>query len=151
MDYNRPTHVPSAGLVVRDAGLLILRWCAGTTLLLLHAWEESIRGWKHVWHKEPWAFAVEITERGFLFPEVVAAAAVVVALLGCVFLISGLLCRFFSLLLLACALCGLFLYGRMPEIAERLALYAGIYAVLLICGPGRFSLDALLSHRRSLR
>jgi uncharacterized membrane protein YphA (DoxX/SURF4 family) len=151
MDYNRPSHASPAGLVVRDAGLLILRWCAGLTLILLHAWDEGLRGWKHIWHKEPWAFAGEITDRGFPLPQAVAVAAVVVAILGSVFLISGLLCRVSALILLACALCGLFLYGRVPDIAERLALYAGIYAVLVICGPGLFSLDAVFSNRRAGR
>jgi uncharacterized membrane protein YphA (DoxX/SURF4 family) len=33
----------------------------------------------------------------------------------------------------------------VPPVAEKLVLYAGIYLVLVICGPGRFSLDAILS------
>ena len=151
MDYHRQPTAPPSGLLLRDAGALILRWCAGFTLILLHAWDEGLRGWKHVWHKEPWAFAAEMTERGFPLPEVVAAVSVAAAMLGSVFLISGLLCRVSAMVLLLCALCGLFLYGRVPDIAERLALYAGIYAALIICGPGRFSLDALFTKRRAGR
>lgn len=151
MDYHRQPVAPPSGLITRDLGMFLLRWCAGLTLLLQHAWDEGVRGWKHVWHKEPWAWAVEVTERGFPLPEVVAAVAVAAAVLGSVFLLTGLLCRLSALVLLVCALVGLFLYGGVPDAAERLALYAGIYAVLVICGPGRISLDALFSNRRAGR
>jgi len=151
MDFNRSPHVPPAGSVIHDAGLLILRWCAGLTLIIMHAREEGIRGWGHVWHKEPWTFAAEITERGFPFPQAVAIAAVIAAIIGSAFIVTGLLCRVSALVLLACTMCGLFLYGRVPDIAERLALYAAIYAVLVICGPGRISLDAIFSNRRAGR
>jgi uncharacterized membrane protein YphA (DoxX/SURF4 family) len=151
MDYNRSPLASSAGLAVRDTGLLILRWCAGLALIVYHAWNEGERAWKHVWQKEPWAFAVEVAERGFPLPQAVAVAAVAAAMLGSVFLITGLLCRISAVVLLAITLCGLFLYGGVPELAERLSLYAGIYLVLVICGPGRISLDALFSNRRSGR
>lgn len=151
MDFNRSPHAPPSGSVIHDTGLLILRWCAGLTLIFMHALDEGIRGWGHVWYKEPWEFVAEITERGFPFPQGVAIAAVAAAMLGSVFLVAGLLCRVSAFTLLACTLCGLFLYGRVPDIAERLALYAAIYAVLVICGPGRISLDALFSSRRAGR
>lgn len=151
MDYSRNPHAPPSGLFIRDAGLLILRWCAGLGLIYFHAWDEGALGWKHVWQKEPWAYAVEIAERGFPLPEVVAAASVAAATLGSLFLVSGLLCRVSALVLLACTLCAIFLYGRVPEPGEKLLLYAAIYLVLVLCGPGRFSLDALLTRRRAAR
>lgn len=151
MDYYRPQNAPPPGLLLRDVGLLILRWTAGLVLLAGHAWEESIAGWKHVWEKTPWAFAAEIAERGFPLPQAVAVTAVIVAALGSFFLLTGLLCRVSALLLLICTLCGLFLYSSLPDLAEKLFLYAGIYIVLVICGPGRFSFDALLSGRRAAR
>ena len=151
MDYNRPATAPHPVSFFHDAGLLVLRWAAGFTLIFLHAREEGVRGWGHVWHKEPWAFATEMAERGFPLPQAVAVAAVAVAMAGSVFLITGLLCRVSALLLLACSLCGLFLYGRLPEVAERLWLYSGVFAALVLCGPGRLSLDALFTNRRAGR
>lgn len=151
MDYSRTPHAPPSGLLIRDAGLLILRWCAGLALLVFHAWDEGVLGWKHVWQKEPWAFAVEIADRGFPLPEVVAAVAVVAAALGSLFLLTGLLCRVSALVLLAFTLCAIFLYGRLPEMGEKLLLYAAVYLVLVLCGPGRFSLDALFTERRAVR
>jgi len=148
MDFSKPSSPPPAALALRDAGLLVLRWCAGVTLLAFHAGDESVRAWRHVWHKEPWAWAAEVADRGFPVPGAVAVISVAAGMLGSVFLISGLLCRLSAFLLLAGMLCGLFLYARVPEMAERLALYAGIYTVLVLCGPGRLSLDHLFTARR---
>jgi uncharacterized membrane protein YphA (DoxX/SURF4 family) len=148
MDYSKPTAVSSAGLALRDAGLFVLRWCAGITLLSFHAWQEGVRGWRHVWQKEAWPWAVEVAERGFPLPETVSAISVTAAIVCSVLLLPGLLCRLSASLLLAGSLVGLFLYGQLPEIAERLALYAGVYAVLVLCGPGRLSLDHLFAGKR---
>lgn len=148
MDYSRPAPAQNQASFFHDAGLLILRWAAGFTLMFLHAREEGVRGWGHVWHKEPWPFAAEMADRGFPLPQAVAVAAVAIAMAGSVFLITGLLCRVSALLLLGCSLCGLFLYGGLPDLAERLWLYSGVYAALVVCGPGRLSLDALFTNRR---
>jgi len=151
MDHYRSQNASPPGLLLRDTGLLILRWTAGLVLLAGHAWEESIAGWKHVWDKTPWDLAAEVADRGFPLPQAVAIAAVAVASLGSFFLFTGLLCRISALLLLICTLCGLFLYSSLPDLAEKLFLYAGIYLVIVICGPGRFSFDALLSGRCAAR
>ncbi len=147
MDHFRNPHALPAGFVLRDAGLLVLRWCAGLALIFFHARAEVVAGWEHVWHKTPWPYAAEIAERGFPLPEAVAIASAVAAMLGSVLLITGLLGRISALVLLVCALCGVFLYAKVPFVAEKLILYAGVYLVLLLCGPGRFSLDAMLVRR----
>ena len=149
MDYYRNPQASPPGLIVRDAGLLILRWCAGLALIFFHAWDEMTAGWQHIWHKTPWPYALEITERGFPLPEAVAIVSAVAAMLCSVLLVSGLLCRVSALVLLIGTLVAIFLYARIPSMGEMLLLYAGIYGVLLLCGPGRFSLEALLNGRRS--
>jgi uncharacterized membrane protein YphA (DoxX/SURF4 family) len=150
MDYYRSPQAPP-GLIVRDAGLLLLRWFAGLALIFYHAREEVMTGWRHVWYKTPWPYAAEITDRGFPLPEAVAIVSAVVALLGSALLVSGLLCRISALALLACSLCALFLYASVPPVAEKLVLYTGVYLVLVLCGPGRFSLDSVLMSRQSKR
>jgi uncharacterized membrane protein YphA (DoxX/SURF4 family) len=150
MDYYRSPQAP-AGLIVRDVGLLLLRWFAGLALIFYHAREEVMTGWRHVWYKTAWPYAAEITDRGFPLPEAVAIVSAVVALLGSALLVSGLLCRISALALLACSLCALFLYASVPPVAEKLVLYTGVYLVLVLCGPGRFSLDAVLVARQSKR
>jgi len=149
MDFHRNPHASPPGLLVRDAGLLVLRWAAGLALIFFHAWDEIMAGWRHVWEKTAWPYAAEIADRGFPLPEAVAIASAAAALLGSVFLVSGLLCRISALVLLLCALVAIFLYGRIPEIGEKVMLYAAIYLVLVLCGPGRFSFDALLGGRRA--
>ena len=41
-----------------------------------------------------------------------------------------------------------FLYRHHPNNLETTGLYAAIFIVLLICGPGRFSLESLLLSRK---
>lgn len=151
MDYYRNPHAPPPGYFLRDIGLLVLRWFTGIALIVYHAREEVVAGWQYVWHKVPWPYAAEIAERGFPLPQAVAVASAVAAMLGSAFLVTGLLCRVSALVLLVCTLCAFFLYARVPAVAEKLVLYAGIYLVLLICGPGRFSLDAILSSRGTVK
>jgi uncharacterized membrane protein YphA (DoxX/SURF4 family) len=148
MDYYRNPHAPPPGLFMRDTGLLVLRLFAGLALIVYHARAEVIAGWQHVWHKVPWPYEVEIAERGFPLPEAVAIVSAVAAMLGSALLITGLLCRISALVLLVCALCGLFLYMGVPAIAEKFVLYAGVYMVLVLCGPGRISLDSILTGRQ---
>jgi uncharacterized membrane protein YphA (DoxX/SURF4 family) len=151
MEHYRPPQLAPPGLILRDAGLLILRFCAGLTLIIFHAWREVLHGWQHVWHKAAWPYAVEVADRGFPLPVAVAVASAVVALIASAFIAAGLLCRLSALVLLVGSVVGVMLYGSAAEPAEKLVLYAGIYLVLVICGAGRFSLDALPGSRRGAK
>ena len=148
MSYHHSPAADPPALIIRDGGLLILRLSAGLGLIFFHAWREAHRGWEFFWRKEPWAFAAEISERGFPLPEIVAGTAAAAGLLFSGFLVAGLLGRVSALVLLVCALTGVFLYADVPVTGELIALYAAIYLVLTLCGPGRFSLDGLLKSAR---
>ncbi len=148
MSYHHAPAADPPALIIRDGGLLILRLSAGLGLILFHAWREACGGWAFLWRKEPWPFAREVAERGFPLPEIVAGVAAAAALLFSAFLAAGLLGRVSALVLLGCALTGIFLYAGIPVMGELIALYAAVYLVLTLCGPGRFSMDGLLSGAR---
>ena len=147
MEYYRNPNAPTAGLIVRDVGLLILRLGAGLTLGFFHGWQHLMRGWQHLWYKQPWNLVDLLKEWGLPFPVVLATAAGLIFGLCSVGIFLGLLSRFSALLLLICALVGAFFSLFQPE-AEMLWLYATVYVVLLFCGPGCFSLDHVLNRRR---
>ena len=149
MEYHRNPHAPPPGLALRDIGLAVLRVVTGLTVVGFHARDEVMNGWRHLWHKEPWAFAASLAESQFPLPVVVATVASVVALLSSLFLVSGLLTRLSAGLMLGMAMVGAFLYWSIPVTAEKLVIYMAIYGALLLAGPGRFSMDALLAGRRA--
>jgi uncharacterized membrane protein YphA (DoxX/SURF4 family) len=144
MSYHSSPATDPPALIIRDGGLLILRLAAGLGLICFHAWREALSGWQFFWRKEPWIYAAEIAERGFPLPEIVAAVSAGAGLLFSGFLAAGLLGRLPALVLLLCALTGIFLYAGVPLLGEMISLYAAVYLVLTLCGPGRFSLDSLL-------
>jgi uncharacterized membrane protein YphA (DoxX/SURF4 family) len=148
MEYYRNPQAPSAGHLVRDTGLLVLRVGVGLVLGIYHAWREVLLGWNFVWKKQSWLLAQTVEDFGLPVPKILACAAAVVMALGAVGLVLGVLSRLSALLLLACAVVGL-LFTIADPIGEKLLLYAVACGVIVICGPGCFSIDALLNRKRN--
>lgn len=147
--YRNPNSSPS--LLIRDAGLLFLRFAVAASLTGWHAAREAEAGWRHLWEKTPWPFRENIDAFGFPAPLAVSITAVCASLLSAAFLLAGLVSRTAAAVLLVfCALTA-FLYRNFPAVLETSGLYAAILAVLLFCGPGRFSLESVLLARRKRR
>lgn len=153
MEYYRtpPVHPPGFQSLLQALGLLLLRLTAGLNLLLWHGWRETFGAWLHLWRKNPWPLPETLGSLGFPWPLPVAVALVVIAVFSSIFLILGLLTRISAALMAVAAITSAVLYQAYPERAEKYLLYAGIFAVLLISGPGWLSTDGLLqrSTRRS--
>lgn len=147
MEYYRNPHAATPGLLVRDAGLLLLRLAAASSLILWHGMTEGQGAWDHVWKKTPWIFRDSMDGLGFPFATPVSIAAVCAGLLGSLFIAIGLLSRVSAIVLLVCAVTGALLYVNYPAQSEALGLYAVIYLVIALCGPGRFSLDGILTRK----
>ena len=146
MDFYRNPNAATPGLIVRDVGLLLLR--VGSALLLgfYSGWQQCLAGWNFFWKKESWNLLEFLTSHSIPVPQVVSVIVVLILVLGSLGLFFGVLARLSAGLLLACAIGGVLLNFLHPE-AERYWLYAVNYFVLLLCGPGCFSLAYLLNRR----
>lgn len=150
MEYYRNPQATTPGLLIRDVGLLLLRISAAAVLGSFHAWQQLLLGWGHLWRKEPWPLVDILKDYGLPFPHIAASAAAVIFALCSIGLFFGAVSRLCALLLLVCTSVGL-LFNFMDPVGEKLFLYAAIYLVILLCGPGCFSVDHLLRSRRSPR
>ncbi|MBP7949420.1 MAG: DoxX family membrane protein [Verrucomicrobiales bacterium] len=147
MEYYRNPQAATPGLLVRDVGLLLLRLGVSVVLGACHAWQQILLGWGHLWRKESWPFVDALQRWGIPFPHIAASIASVIFVLCSVGLFLGAVSRLSALLLLLCTLSALAFNAAEP-LAEKLVLYAIIYLVILLCGPGCFSVDHLLRNRR---
>lgn len=155
MEYHRPSpvHRPTPAVspatvglpsLMRATGLLVLRLAAGLSLLGWHGWREAYGAWFHLWRKTSWSFPSTLGAMGFPWPVPSAVTLVAIGVLCSVFLVLGLLTRVSAILLGTAAVTAAFLYKAYPDRAEKYLLYAAIYLVLLISGPGWLSADGLL-------
>lgn len=144
MDYHRNPNAPTAGLLIRDAGLLFLRIGLAVLLIVYHGWNEALAGWKHLWHQEAWPLLETITGYHLPIPQVLAVLAVLVMVLCSLGLFFGVVARLSAALLLTLAGIAIVLNFHDP-VAEKFWAYAIAYFVMLLCGPGCFSLAKLLS------
>lgn len=144
LEYNRPAPPAPSLHPARQLGLLVLRWATGGTLIFWHAWREATAGWSYLWHKTTWSLPAQIGNLGFPAPLAVSIALVVIALLGAVFVMLGLLTRSSAALLALLAMATAFLYSAYPSVAENAVHYAGSCLAIALCGPGTLALDRLL-------
>ena len=96
-------------------------------------------------------FIKSVTKQGFPLPEVMAPIAMLSELLGGLLLAFGLFTRPAATFVIATMLGAAFqAHAHDPFSKKELALaYALVAAVLLVTGPGRYSLDARIEKRRN--
>lgn len=124
-----------------DAGLLILRLCAGLTLAFGHGLSKVLTLGK---------FIASVERHGFPLPQIFGPAAAFSEFLGGLLLALGLATRPAATFVLATMLgAALKVHAHDPFSKKELAFaYAVVAIVMLVAGPGRFSLDARLEKRR---
>lgn len=146
MDYYRNPNAATPGLIIRDVGLLILRLGIALVIGLYHGWQESIAGWNFFWKKQNWQLLDTLTGYGLPIPQVFAVLVVLIMVLCSLGLFFGVVSRLSAVLLLAVAI-GAVIFNFLNPAAEKFWLYGIISFVLLICGPGCFSLAYLLNRK----
>jgi uncharacterized membrane protein YphA (DoxX/SURF4 family) len=124
-----------------DAALLLLRIGFAGLLIGFHGWARAHRAAGFLFFGQPWTFVDVVGRLGFPFPAFFAVMSVASESLGVLLLIPGYFTRvaaFFSVVNFSVAL-----YNEMHkgDPWELPALYLLMALVILIAGPGGWSLD----------
>jgi putative oxidoreductase len=124
-----------------DLGLLLLRAGFGLTLAFGHGLGKLTN---------PQKFLGSVTRHGFPLPEVMAPIAALSEFVGGILVAIGLATRPAALFVIGTMLGAAFVvHGGDPFSKKESALaYALVAFVILVAGPGRYSLDARLEKRR---
>ena len=128
-------------------GHLILRASIGAMIFYIHGLHKLEGGLAYLQHGTPWTLAKEVAEMHFPAPVASAFAATALQFLCSPLLALGFFTRLNAALLtgtLSVAILQNLLAGRDPQLA---ILYVLVLLSLVFLGGGRFSLDALVSHR----
>ncbi|MCB2200934.1 DoxX family protein [bacterium] len=123
-----------------DLGLLLLRLTIGFTMLFAHGLSKLER-----FPELSQRFADPLGIGSFSSLTLAVSAEV----LASIFIVFGLLTRFVSIPLIFTMIIAFFvIHGVDPfSSKEKALLFGSGYAILLLTGPGHFSLDALLTRR----
>jgi putative oxidoreductase len=123
-----------------DAGLLILRLCAGLALAFSHGLTKVLTLGK---------FIATVERHGFPLPHVFGPVAAFSEFLGGLLIAVGLATRPAATFVLMTMLGAAFkVHAHDPFSKKELAFaYALVAVVVLVAGPGRYSLDARLGKR----
>jgi putative oxidoreductase len=133
---------------LRDLGLLLGRVLAAWVLVIFHAWGEIGAGYRHFFGpKDPWPLSEAIAQTVLPAPLPVAVVLTVSLWAVAIAFAAGLLTRVAALVLLLVA--AMTSVVAPDQVQESAAAYAAVAVILLLAGPGRFSLDALVARRRT--
>lgn len=143
-----PTLLETASNFFQDLGLLLGRVLAAWCLIIFHAWGELIAGYRHFFGpKEPWGLSVILGDSGLPLPLPIAVAFTLALWFVALCFATGLLTRVAALLLVFLS-AALAIIASLDVWQELAGAYAAVGVLLLLCGPGRFSLDALVKLHR---
>ncbi len=147
MDSLRTSGAAQARVGLRDYALLVLRVGMALAFLLFHGIRGLLRAWQYGAEGTAWGWVSFIEGKGLPLPGLVAIVFAVVAALGALLLMAGLLTRLTALVLGMGVFVVLGLHFGQPEMCERLLLYLVGLAALLVGGAGRLSGDAVIHGR----
>ena len=123
-----------------DLGLLILRLTSGLSMLILHGVEKL---------KDPSAIVEVLKQSGFPLAKFMAFLSISAETIFPIMIILGILTRISSLvasinMFVAGIVFHLIIRGDQFPNFEKAYLYFIIYAVLVITGPGKYTIDRFL-------
>ena len=129
-------------------GLLILRLGFASLLLGFHGWTRLGRAIGYVFYGQPWTFVDLVGRLGFPMPAVFAVLSATAESVGAVLVAVGLFTRWGAALIAINMAVALFNEAAKGDPLELPALYLLGAVVILLLGPGRWSLDAVLQRKR---
>lgn len=115
-------------------------------MILYNSWLMVQQGWDHLWHQSDWILLKVVTAMGLPMPLVGACLIACAYFFGSIFLIVGVFGRIPTafLLLITEVGCYFAVMGGATAYVELSVLYGTLYALHLILGSGRLSLDQVL-------
>jgi putative oxidoreductase len=124
-----------------DIGLLAMRVGFAALLIGFHGWVRLHRAFGYAVFGEPWTFVALVGRLGFPFPPVFAVLSALAESIAVLFVGVGLFTRWAAGIVainMAVALLNELLKGDPIELP---ALYLLGAVVIVVLGPGRFSID----------
>ena len=136
-----------SGSAISQAGICIVRLAAGLFIAGFHGWPKLLQGLAHVRSGTAWPVLDGIVTLGIPFPTFWAFAATITYLVSGLLVAIGFLTRFAALDVLSTLLMAVYANSQLGRDNQLTLLYTVIFAGFVLCGGGRYSLDALLFGR----
>lgn len=158
MSFSRSSSNTSADAVPAQIGIpdvyrLMIRLLVAVPMFFYQAKLQTAQAWIYLWDQKVWPLLEAMKEMNLPQPTVTATVLIFVMLFAPIGILIGFLTRVNAvLLMLATAyffLSGLPLSDYLS--GQTYVLYLGLCAVLVLCGPGAFSMDAAFGFLRRRR
>lgn len=130
-----------------DLGMLILRVVSGLMMVLLHGWGK-ILGIISFFSGKGWKFVDTVASIGFPLPGLFAVLVGLIEFISGILIILGLFTRVNAGLLGAVMVVATYYNIRVGASYELSLLYLTIFVIMIIIGPGKYSLDYSMFKRK---
>ena len=151
-----PTEASADRLGMVDLYRLLLRLVLAVPMFFYQAMSQTTQAWGFVWEKREWPLMQAIEEMALPQPSVTAISLIFILLFCPIGVAVGFLTRVNAALTLLAT--GFFFISGLPLSdwlsGQTYLLFMGVCAVLVLSGPGAFSIDGVfffLRRRRQMR
>ncbi len=130
-----------------DAGLFLLRACAGLMLAFKHGDDKIAAAYGYVFQGQEWGFVGAVAGMGFPLAGFFAVCAAVAEFFGALFLAAGLFTRYAAAAVTATMAVAVYRHMTTDMRFELAAMYGLVALAFVFTSPGRFSVDELWRSR----
>jgi uncharacterized membrane protein YphA (DoxX/SURF4 family) len=150
---NQDTDPAPALIGIPDVYRLLIRLLVAVPMFFYQAKLQTAQAWIYLWDQKEWPLLEAMKEMNLPQPTVTATALIFVMLFSPIAILVGFLTRVNAVLLLLAT--AYFFVSGLPLSdflsGQTYVLYLGLCAVMVLCGPGAFSMDAAFGFLRRRR